>query len=114
MNDGMCKARREFLGDQFSRGCLFDFTPEEEIPDLDQLCNSLEALVREKGKLTRESLRNQAMWRDFGRYTSTDYNSAIGSLLKAKRLHSSTGKPRINDSILLSTQPFPGSVSGKG
>ena len=57
MNDGMCKARRDFLGKQFSKGFLFDFTPEKEVVDLEQLCNSIEALAREKGNLTRKSLR---------------------------------------------------------
>ena len=33
-------------------------------------------------------------------------NSAIELLLKAKRLFSVTGKTRINDSILLGTEPF--------
>ena len=54
MNDGMCKARRDFLGKQFSKGFLFDFTPEKEVVDLEQLCNSIEALAREKGNLTEK------------------------------------------------------------
>ena len=41
------------------------------------------------------------MWKHFGRYTSTDHNSAIASLLKAKRLFSSSGKARINDTVSL-------------
>lgn len=108
MNDAMCKARREFLGNQFSKGLLFDLTPEREVADLGELGNEIESLAREKGNLTRGSLRNQAMWRHFGQYTSTDFNSAITSLLKQKRLFSSTGKSRINDSVMLSTKPFPG------
>jgi len=112
MNDGMCKARRDFLGKQFSKGFLFDFTPEKEVVDLEQLCNSIEALAREKGNLTRKSLRAQAMWKHFGRYMSSDHNSAIASLLETNRLFSSSGKTRINDTVLLSTKPFPGQEPG--
>ena len=111
MNDGMCKARRDFLGNQFSKPFLFDFTPEEEVVDLNELCNRLEMLLREKGKLTRESLRRHALLTDFGRYTTTDHNSAISSLLKAKRIFSSTGKARINDTVFLTVMPFPGQES---
>ena len=57
MNDGMCKACWEFLGRQFSNGFLFDLTPEEEVADLNELRDSLEALAREKAHLTRKSLR---------------------------------------------------------
>jgi hypothetical protein len=39
MNDATCKARREFLGNRFVKGLLFDMTPEEETPDVDALVN---------------------------------------------------------------------------
>ena len=41
INDAMCKARREFLGAEFTKGLLFDLTPEEEVPDLSELRGSL-------------------------------------------------------------------------
>ena len=42
----------------------------------------------------------------FGRYEIKDYNAAIAELLKAGKLHSSTGKTRINDDVILGSAPF--------
>src|SRR5262249_34675089 len=82
MNDGMCKARRDFLGQQFQKGVLFDLTPAEEAPDFADLNNFLFATLSERGPLSRKWLRNYAIWEYFGRYESKDINSAIGGLLK--------------------------------
>ena len=41
MNDGMCDARREFLGSQFKKNWLFDLTPDEEIADTEGLKTDL-------------------------------------------------------------------------
>ncbi|HEU5117805.1 MAG TPA: hypothetical protein VFT74_14355, partial [Isosphaeraceae bacterium] len=106
INDAMCKARREFLGAQFTKGTLFDLTPEEEVPDLSELRKSLLALVPEGGRLSRQDLRLKGLLAHFGRYEVKDYNAAIGDLLKAGKLQSSTGKTRINDTVLLSRAPF--------
>jgi three-Cys-motif partner protein len=106
MNDGMCKARREFLGQQFKKGLLFDLTPEDEAPDLESLGNELVLTLTKRGQLSRKWLRNYAIWDHFGRYQSKDINSAIGNLLKSKIIHSSTGKTRINDDVRLSSLPF--------
>jgi hypothetical protein len=106
INDAMCKARREFLGNEFNRGMLFDFIPEEEVPDLSELRQSLLDLTPEDGRLSRKALRLKGLLAHFGRYEVKDYNAAIGELLKAARLHSGTGKSRINDDVLLARAPF--------
>lgn len=106
MNDAMCKARREFLGNQFAKGFLFDMTPDEEKPDVNALADDLVNILQTKGVLTRKALRNQGLWAHFGRYERKDYNLAITNLLKAGRIHSSTGKSRINDDVQLRVTPF--------
>jgi three-Cys-motif partner protein len=106
MNDAMCKARREFLGNQFVKGLLFDMTPDDEKPDVDALADALVNILQTKGVLTRKALRNQGLWAHFGQHESKDYNLALTKLLKAGRIHSSTGKSRINDDVRLSVSPF--------
>lgn len=106
MNDAMCKARHEFLGNEFVKGLLFDMTPDEEIPNVDALADDLVNILKAKGILTRKMLRNQGLWAHFGEHESKNYNLAITNLLKAGRLHSSTGKCRINDDVKLSLSPF--------
>lgn len=106
MNDAMCKARREFLGNQFAKGFLFDMTPDQEKPDVDALADALITILREKGILTRKVLRGLGLSAHFGRHESKDYNLAVTNLLKAGRVHSGTGKTRINDDVRLSLSPF--------
>jgi three-Cys-motif partner protein len=106
INDAICKARRVFLGAEFTRGLLFDLTPAEEVPDLSELRASLVALVPPGGRLTRKALRVKGLIARFGRHEAKDYNAAIGDLLKSGKLHSGTGKARINDDVLLARVPF--------
>ena len=106
MNDSMCKAKREFLGNRFVKGQLFDMTPDEEKPDVDALAADLVGILQAKGVLTRKALRNEGLWAHFGQHESKDYNLAVTSLLKAGRIHSNTGKSRINDDVRLSTSSF--------
>lgn len=106
INDAMCKARREFLGAEFTTGTLFDLTPEEEVPDLSELRVGLLALVPEGGRPSRKALRLKGLLAHFGRHEVKDHNAAIGELIRSGRLHSSTGKARINDDVLLARVPF--------
>jgi three-Cys-motif partner protein len=106
INDAMCKARREFLGAEFTKGTLFDLTPEEDLPDLSELRKSLLALVPEETHVSRKALRLKGLLAHFGRHEVKDYNAAIGDLLNSGKLHSSTGKARINDDVLLARAPF--------
>ncbi len=87
--------------------------PKKELPDLDRLRSALQSLAQGADRTTRKDLRRSAMLRQFGHYLCKDYNAAIGDLLKSKRLFSSTGKSRINDTVLLSTKPFPGQDVGE-
>src|SRR5947209_20531809 len=67
MNDAMCKARREFVKDQFPQaGYLFDRTPDVEKVDLPKLCKDLMQLVTNRLGFTRRELRLSAIARYFG------------------------------------------------
>jgi three-Cys-motif partner protein len=102
INDAMCKARLEFLGNEFKKDYLFDVTPEAELPDLGGLKRDLLTVAGKEGPLSRKSLRLKDLLEHFGRFESKDYNAAIWELLQAGKLSSSTGKSRINDDVVLS------------
>jgi hypothetical protein len=106
MNDGMCKARREFLGARFVKGRLFDMTPEDEQPDIGELANLLHAILKDKGVLTRKRLHALTIASCFGRYLSKDMNAGTKRLLDTAKIFSETGKNRINDNVRLSCTPF--------
>lgn len=106
INDAMCKARRKFLGAEFTAGMLFDMTPEAEVPDLSELRRSLLDMLPDGDRKSRKSLRLKGLLDHFGRYEVKDYNTAIGELLKSGKFHSGTGKARINDDVLLAREPF--------
>jgi three-Cys-motif partner protein len=102
INDAMCKARVEFLGSEFKKNFLFDLTPEAELPDLGELKSELLAVLGKERHLSRKALRLKGLLGHFGRFETKDHNTAIGELLKAGKLSSSTGKTRINDDVVLS------------
>ena len=106
MNDAMCNARQQFLGSQFQNGLLFDMTPTAEVPDTADLKRALIEIVQEADQITRKELRIRALSSFFCRFAQKDLNQAISDLLKSGKLFSDTGKTRINDTVLLSTQPF--------
>ena len=105
MNDGMCKARRDFLGSQFRMNTLFDCTPEAEVLDTGRLRADLLGYIG-GGRLTRKELRMEVFRRHFCKYQMKDINAVVGELLRAGRLFSETGKSKINDKVLLSAGPF--------
>ena len=98
----------QFIHDQFpSSGYLFDPTPAEELFDQAAICDEMMDLAsRMHQPFTRKQLRLNAISRDFGRYSSGDYKTAVGALLKQKRLYSATAATRINDDVLLQAKPF--------
>lgn len=107
MNDAMCKARREFVKDEFPQnGALFDMTPASETIDMTKLCGDLMQLVPSNEVFTRRKLRIKALSQYFGRYSTSDYTKAVAELLKGHKLFSRSGKSRINDQEPLSTTPF--------
>lgn len=104
MNDAMCDARQQFLGAEFAKGRLFEVTPDDELLDLSNLKTTILRIAKDTG--TRKQIRHQALVAVFCRYAQKDLNRAVTELLKSGKLHSSTGKTRINDDVKLSTQPF--------
>jgi three-Cys-motif partner protein len=112
MNDAMCKARREFVKDQFPRQedlfGAYDTKPASEQVDIASVADRLLSLAPSDSKFTRRKLRISAMQDQFCRYTSQDYNAAVGVLIKTGRLFSETGRSRINDKELLSVKPLSG------
>ncbi|MCE9568044.1 MAG: three-Cys-motif partner protein TcmP [Planctomycetes bacterium] len=114
MNDAMCKARQQFLGTRFKKNALFDDTPEEELPDTGQLKRDLLEILGNGRTLTRKQLRGHAILNHFCRFQAKDINASIGELLKAGRLHSNTGKSRINDEVLLNASRFDSSTVKSG
>ncbi|HEX8521850.1 MAG TPA: three-Cys-motif partner protein TcmP [Tepidisphaeraceae bacterium] len=108
MNDAMCKARREFLKDEFaSSEFLFDITPPAELADPTEVSEQLVILAsRMKSPFTRRQLRLQALSQNFCRYSSKDYNNAVSSLLKEGKMYSRSGRTRINDDEPLSLTSF--------
>src|SRR5437762_13259612 len=60
MNDAMCKARREFVKDQFpNAGFLFEQTPAQEDVDHAKIASQLLKAIPHNGSFTRRSLRLQ-------------------------------------------------------
>jgi len=108
MNDFMCQARRKFVAKQFSDHLLFDLTPEEEIVEPDALKDGIAAVFAQSQTcITRLELQLRLLLRGFfARLTLSEINKAIAEMLKEGRLFSSTGRTRINNTVLLSDRPF--------
>lgn len=106
MNNAMCTAREEFLRIEFQEGRFLDMTPEVEIPNLDELDRELIEQVATRRTMTRKELRLAILPQWLGKLKTGDIDRRIGELLKTNRLYSSTGRPRINDTVQLRTQPF--------
>jgi three-Cys-motif partner protein len=107
MNDAVCKARREFVKDEFPQdGQLFDTTPAGEVVDIQKLAQELLLAAPAQGTITRRELRLESMKQHFGRYSSQDYSKAVSELITKNGLFSETGKSRINDNVRLSRQMF--------
>lgn len=106
MNDAMCNARQQFLGSQFQKGMLFDMTPASEVADTTELRKVLIEIIGSAGRVTRKEARIRLLSSFFCRFTKKELNQAISDLLKSGKLFSETGRTRINDKVLLSTQSF--------
>ena len=109
MNNIMYKAREKFLKSEFADGKLFDTRPLEEQKDLVTFTNRLYKIVQSNKPISRKNVKIKAIQDFFCRYESGDYSMAISKLLKGfdgLMLYSKSGKTRINDEELLSTEPF--------
>jgi len=104
MNDFMCQARRNFVNSEFNGAALFDLTPAEEEVDADEIREAIVEIVTEsEHPVTRPEIQLSLFSRGyFTRIKESEVNSAIGELLKLKKLRSSSGSTRINDETTLS------------
>ena len=93
-------------GPSSRRACSSTSPPRRRCRTSPSCGQSLLALAPEDGRLSRKALRLKGLLAHFGRHEVKDYNAAIGDLLKAGKLHSGTGKARINDDVLLAREPF--------
>jgi three-Cys-motif partner protein len=105
MNDGMCKARREFLNSQFKKGALFDTTPEEAAPDREELDHTILEILCRDGAMNRKKLREATIGKLFCKWLSKEINLAIGELLKHGKVRCANRKARVNDETILSHVP---------
>ncbi|QDV21104.1 hypothetical protein Pan153_57860 [Gimesia panareensis] len=108
MNDFMCKARREFVEQHFAVNHLFDTTPEEEIVEQSELRNEiLNTLNQFSSPRNRKAVGLKILLNGFvTRVTLGEIKKEISAMIKDDLVFSSTGKSRINDTVLLSTTPF--------
>ena len=104
MNDAIGKARDQFLGKQRVNGYLFDMRAKDEVHDPARLRAAI--LDAATGAMTRKQLVLAAMHNVFAEYSESEHKRMVGALLKEKRLHSRTGKTRINDDEVVSVTPF--------
>ena len=109
MNDTMYRARENFLQSEFVNGKLFDIRPMEEQKDLISFTKKIYEIVQLHEPISRRDLKLKAMQEFFCHYSSSDYNKAVCNLLKGfngLKLYSKSGKVRINDDVLLSSESF--------
>lgn len=101
MNNGMVRARRDFLGAHFSNDLLFDLTPETEIVNYAILSNQLYDTLRYLGPCSWKELRVRNAIRTPGKYLESDFNSAIKQLIQNERVKSSIDSKRIEPNAIL-------------
>lgn len=102
MNNQMGDVYREFYAD----GRLFELLPGENIRDMASLESEILEIMRTFGIIDRLSIEKALIPKLFMRYRETDYNTVVGELLKSGRIHSETGRVRINDKTRLSLTAF--------
>ena len=98
MNDSMCKARREFVHQEFSKDMLFDKSPTNEVVDTIALQKEILAIAAGRDTFTRPQIRIACVQRNFCKYAIKDIDGAVRTLLKHGKIVSQSGKSRINDS----------------
>ena len=100
MNDAMCKARdRQAVAEAPRDDTLFEMRPKSLVPDLDRLPGVIkEALT---SSMTRGELIETVIRRCFCTYSTGEVAKAVGALIKSGEIMSATGKPRINDDVVI-------------
>jgi three-Cys-motif partner protein len=106
MNDIMHGEYEKFLIHEYKEGFLFDTRPENKKKDLNKLENMIYELVKKEKPISRFEIRKTLIPYNFMKYAIKDYRACIENLLKNNKIYSSTGKTRINDKVLLSTEVF--------
>lgn len=96
----------DFLIREYKEGYLFDTRPEHLKKQLDRLKEDILAVVEQHRPLSRRMVREKLVPEKFMRFAAKDYNKIISELLKQEAIFSATGKIRINDDVLLSTERF--------
>lgn len=93
MNDIMCRAREKFLQTEFRNGMLFDVRPPEEEKNYKEFEQIILNVVRKNQPIKRKEVKLLSMQEGiFCRYSDSDYNKAIKSLIKEKKLLKTKGK----------------------
>ncbi len=102
MSSRMGDVYREFYAD----GRLFELLPSVNIRDIGLLENEILDILRTLGITDRLNIKKALIPRHFMKYRESDYNGVVGELLKNRRIHSETGRIRINDTVPLSLTAF--------
>jgi three-Cys-motif partner protein len=106
MNDIMHAEYENFLIREYSEGYLFDLRPEDKKKDLSKLEKTVYELVAREKPISRYGIRKALVPLNFLKYAKKDYRACVENLLKNEKLFSETGKTRINDNVLLSSERF--------
>ena len=107
MNDNMCKARTKFLEDSYANDdLLMDLRSDEEKHDAGTLLDLVLGKLSYIENASRGEIIRQLITENFGQHERKHYRGAIEELIKNGQIYTSTGKKRINDSVLISFNPF--------
>ena len=97
MNRAMLKARREFLGNRFVKGHLFNMQPKKEDLDRAQILSTVLEASRNVGKTTWAKLRAHATIAYPNMCTDSDLNRAIKEAIQSGKLHSNSKADKIEN-----------------
>jgi len=97
MNRGMVKARREFVGSQFVKGCLFANEPKREVVEPAAIERAIIGTSRLLGRVTWKELRIRTTVANPCMYNDSEYNGAIKRLIQRGELKSDCAGNRIED-----------------
>lgn len=101
MNRAMVKARREFLGAQFTKDRLFDMRPEKEVIDPEMIRHVVIDTARKCGKTTWKLLRVKATLEKPCMYNDSEFNKAIKAAIQDDQLASNCSGTKIEQDALV-------------
>lgn len=97
MNRAMVKARREFVGSRFIEGMLFDNRPAKEVIDLQEIRGHVLNTSRIIGRTSWRLLRVQTTIRHPGKFTDSEFNTAIKKAIADGHLGCSASGRKIEE-----------------